>query len=298
MNKLPLLFCRADIRRLSYSEGSDVIYAVGLHGVSQFEAYQINVKTGEMLKQSSKSFPSGFSGDLLLLADDTAAAMDSSGTTFVVIGFQDGEIGLHPTRVPELVQDSSGAAVIYPSEIPGMCVLKLGRSIILIKVTNDGKVEVMDKLDHGTAVSDSLPFSEGQEAFAVVQHAAGKIILTVKQNNDWSSNLLEDTIQMDNQRGLVHQVFLNTYIRTDRSNGFRVLIVMEDDSLLLLQQGAIVWSREDGLASIIDVTASELPVEKDGVSVAKVEHGLLEWLEVGYLIYLYESCIHGIRHIS
>ncbi|MBA0681206.1 hypothetical protein Goari_012860 [Gossypium aridum] len=84
---------------------------------------------------------------------------------------------------------------------------------------------------------------------------------------------------MDQQRGFVHKVFINNYIRTDRSHGFRALIVMEDHSLLLLQQGAIVWSREDGLASIIDVTTSELPVEKAGVSVAKVELNLFEWLK-------------------
>ncbi|KAJ0962597.1 hypothetical protein J5N97_027719 [Dioscorea zingiberensis] len=60
---------------------------------------------------------------------------------------------------------------------------------------------------------------------------------------------------------------------------------MEDHSLLLVQQGEIVWSREDGLASIVDSTTSELPVEKDGVSVAKVEENLLEWLK-GHMLKL------------
>lgn len=36
----------------------------------------------------------------------------------------------------------------------------------------------------------------------------------------------------------------------------------------------------DGLASVIDVTTSELPIEKHGVSVAKVEQNLFEWLKV------------------
>ncbi|CAI8599966.1 unnamed protein product [Vicia faba] len=63
---------------------------------------------------------------------------------------------------------------------------------------------------------------------------------------------------------------------TDRSHGFRALMVMEDHSLLLVQKGEIVWSREDGLSSVVDVTTSELPVEKDGVSVAKVEQNLFE----------------------
>jgi hypothetical protein len=102
----------------------------------------------------------------------------------------------------------------------------------------------------------------------------------VKQGHDWNSDLLKERIKLNQQRGFVHKVFMNNYVRTDKSHGFRALIVMEDHSLLLLQQGAIVWSREDGLASIIGVTTSELPVEKKGVSVAKVEQNLFEWLKV------------------
>ncbi|MED6123413.1 hypothetical protein PIB30_048954 [Stylosanthes scabra] len=62
-------------------------------------------------------------------------------------------------------------------------------------------------------------------------------------------------------------------------------MVMEDHSLLLVQQGEIVWSREDGLASVVDVTTSELPVQKEGVSVAKVEQNLFEWLK-GHMLKL------------
>lgn len=73
---------------------------------------------------------------------------------------------------------------------------------------------------------------------------------------------------------------MNSYVRTDHSHGFRALIVTEDHSLMLLLQGEIVWTREEGLlASIVDVTTSELPLEKDGVSVAEVEHNLVEWLQ-------------------
>ena len=64
------------------------------------------------------------------------------------------------------------------------------------------------------------------------------------------------------------------------SHGFRALVIAEDHSLALLQQGEIVWSREDGLAEIIDETTVELPLEMDGISVAEVEHNLFEWLKV------------------
>ena len=137
-----------------------------------------------------------------------------------------------------------------------------------------------DAINHATVISDALSFSEDRQAFALVQHGDSDIHLDVKQNHDWSSDLLKERIKLNQQRGFVHRVFMNSYVRTDKSHGFRALIVMEDHSLLLLEQGEIVWSREDGLASIIGVTTSELPVGKEGVSVAKVEQNLFEWLKV------------------
>ncbi|KAL0410006.1 UNVERIFIED_CONTAM: ER membrane protein complex subunit [Sesamum latifolium] len=274
-----------DIQQLIYPDGSEIIYAVGLLGFSRFDAFQLNVKSGELLKHNNMLFPAGFSGDLSFVTDDTAVALDSTGKILVVIRFQDGKISFHQTHVSQLIEDISGAAAIVPSKIPGMFTLKIDASVIFIEVINESKLKVVHKIGHANAVSNSLSLPEGQQAVALIQHGDGKILLTVKLGNDWMPNLIEETIQMDRQRGLVHKVFINSYVRTDRSNGFRVLIVMEDHSLLLLQQGEIVWSREDGLASVIDVKASELPVEKDGVSVAKVEHSLFEWLK-GHLLKL------------
>ncbi|PIN21465.1 hypothetical protein CDL12_05810 [Handroanthus impetiginosus] len=274
-----------DIHQIIYPDGSDKIYAVGFLGFSEVAAYQLNVKSGELSKPSNLLFPAGFSGDLSFVTDETAVAMDSTGTILVAIHFQDGQIRLHQTPVSQIIQDFSGTAVILSSKIPGMFILKIDSSVAFIRVINEGKLEVVDKLGHTNSISDSLPLSDSQEAFALVQHGDGKILLTVKLSGDWTSNLVEETIQMDHQRGIVDKVFINSYVRMDRSNGFRFLIVMADHSLLLLQQGEIVWSREDGLASIVDVKASELPVEKDGVSVAKVEHNLYEWLK-GHLLKL------------
>ena len=64
------------------------------------------------------------------------------------------------------------------------------------------------------------------------------------------------------------------------SHGFRALVIAEDHSLAILQQGEIVWSREDGLAEFIDATTTELSLERDGVSVVKVEHNLFEWMKI------------------
>ncbi|CAK9136391.1 unnamed protein product [Ilex paraguariensis] len=275
-----------DAQLLFRPHGSDVIHAVGLHGLTQFGAYLLNAKNGELLKHDSTAFPGGFSGEISFVTSDTFVALDATRSTLVTISIRGGKISFQQTHVSDLVQDFSGMAVILPTKLTGIFAVRMNRLIVFIKVTDDGRLEVVDKKDHVAAVSDALPVSEGQQVFGLIQNEGGKIHLTAKICNDMRANLLEESIEMDHhQRGLVHKVFINNYIRTDRSHGFRALIVMEDHSLLLLQQGEIVWNREDGLASIIDVSTSELPVEKDGVSVAKVEHNLFEWLK-GHLLKL------------
>ena len=242
--------------------------------------YQINARNGQLLKHESAAFSGGFLGEVSSVSSETVVALDSTGSILLTISFQNGKISFQQTPISNLVENSLGPAVIIPSSVTGIFAIKTNAITIFIRVIGEGKLEVVEKTNHETAVSDALSISEGQQAFALIQHAGSEIHLTVKLAHDWDGNLLNESVRMDQRRGLVHKVFINNYIRTDRSYGFRVLIVMEDHSLLLLQQGEIVWSREDGLASIIDVTISELPVERDGVSVAKVEHNLFEWLKV------------------
>ncbi|KAK1265430.1 hypothetical protein QJS04_geneDACA019405 [Acorus gramineus] len=137
-----------------------------------------------------------------------------------------------------------------------------------MKLTGGNKIELAEKIVDPAAVSDALILSDGQQTFATLQQDESTIHLTGKLVDDLRSRLLKDSIEMDLQRGLIQKVFINYYVWTDRSDGLRALVVMEDHSLHLLQQGDIVWSREDGLALIIDVTTSELPLEKECVSVA------------------------------
>ncbi|KAJ4949952.1 hypothetical protein NE237_026784 [Protea cynaroides] len=263
---------------------SDIIYAVGFVGSSQFQTYQFNAKTGELLKQSVAAFHGGFSGEISFASDDILVALDATGSHLVLILYQD-EISFHQTYISDLVPDSSGVERILPTKLTGIFALKTDSSVVFLRLIGEYKLEVVEKINSAAAFSDALSFSEGQKAFGLVQHVGSRIQLVVKLDNDWNSNLLEESVEIDPQKGLVQKIFINNYMRTDKSYGFRALIVMEDHSLMLLQQGVIVWTREDGLASIIDVTTAELPVEKEGVSVSKVEHNLFEWLK-GHILKL------------
>lgn len=267
------------VQQLILPSGSDVVYAVGFSGSSHLNTYIINTKDGELLKHHSVSFPGGFDGELFVITSDKLVALDATRSILILISITNGEMNLQLAHISDLVQGYYGTSMILPLKLSGIFAVKMNAFVAIIKATDEGKLEVLETIDHAAAVSDALPLSEGQQAFVVVQQRGSEINLSVKLSNDPTNILLKESIVMDHERGSVQKIFINNYIRTDKSYGFRALIVMEDHSLLLLQQGAVVWNREDGLASIIGVATSELPVEKDGVSVAKVEHSLFEWLQ-------------------
>ena len=242
--------------------------------------YQLNAKNGELLNNDHKTLACDTFGELLSVSGDKFVVLDKTRSKILTLNIKNGGISYKQKPISDLIKDSSGQAVILPLRLPELFALRINSHVLLIKVTNEGELVLVDKIDNAAAVSDALSISEGQHAFAFVQHEDSKIHLFVKDVNDWNGDLLKERVVIDHQRGNIDKIFINNYVRTDRSYGFRALMVMEDHSLLLVQQGEIVWSREDGLASVVDVTASELPVEKEGVSVAKVEQNLFEWLKV------------------
>ncbi|XP_077210891.1 catalytics [Tasmannia lanceolata] len=274
-----------EIQQVFQPLDSEFIYAVGFVGSSQFVAFHIDAKSGDIINQISEDFPGGFSGDALFISDNMLVALDATRSIIVSARFQHGEISFHQTYISDIVHDFSGIATILPLKFTGMFAIRISSCVALIRVGGENKLEVMEKVNDPVAISNALSLSEGVQAFAMVQHEETKISLTVKSDDDLRSELLKESMKMANQRGSVQKVFINNYVRTDKSNGFRALLVMEDHSLLLIQQGEVVWSREDGLASVVDMTTSELPVEREGVSVAKVEHNLFEWLK-GHLLKL------------
>ncbi|PPD66978.1 hypothetical protein GOBAR_DD36144 [Gossypium barbadense] len=237
------------VQQVIQPPGSNLIYVVGFASSSLFEMYQINALNGELLKQESAAFSGGFLGEVSHVFSETVVALDSTGLILLTISFQNGKISFHQMPISNLVKDSFGPAKIIPSSVTGIFAIKMNAVTIVIRVKDESKLEVVEKTNHETSISDALSISEGQQAFALVQHASHEIHLRVKLAHNWDDNLLKESVKMDQHRGLVHK------------------------------------SREDGLASIIDVTTSELPVERDGVSVAKVEHNLFEWLK-GHMLKL------------
>ncbi|URD98088.1 hypothetical protein MUK42_31186 [Musa troglodytarum] len=241
-----------EIQQIFQPHDSDIINAVGFVGSSEFAVYQISYRTGEVMQQSKASFESGFCGEASLVFDNLVVALDASKSSLVSISFKNEVINFHQINLSDLVPDFSGKVTLLPLKFNGMLAIEIASSVLLLRVKGPNELEFVEKISHPFAVSDALALSKEQQAFAILQHDESKIHFKVKSDNDLRNEILKETIQMDSQRGNIEK---------------------------------IVWSREDGLASIVDSTTSELPVEKEGVSVAEVEHNLFEWLK-GHLLKL------------
>ncbi|KAF6983156.1 hypothetical protein CFC21_001422 [Triticum aestivum] len=268
-----------EIKQVVQSPDNDIVYVVGIAGSSKLAVYQLNAKTGEIVKDAQESLPDGLCGEILLGSSNVLVALDETRSALFIVDFKGESISYNKVQISEFVQDFSGTVKLLPLISNGIIALQSSSTVSLLKLKGMDGLEVIHSFDQPASVSDALTITEKDEAFAVVQHVGSQIEFIVKVTSDLTNEIIREKVDIDQHRGSVQKVFLNNYVRTDKSHGFRALVVMEDHSILLIQQGAVVWSREDGLASIVDVMTSELPVEKDGVSVADVEHNLFEWLK-------------------
>ncbi|KAL5202087.1 hypothetical protein ABZP36_013039 [Zizania latifolia] len=274
-----------EIKQVLQSPENDILYVVGIAGSSKLNLYQLNAKTGEVVKHIQESFPGALCGETILGSHNVLVALDETRSGLFLIEFKGESINYNKVHISDLVQDLSGRVKLLPLMSNGIIALQASSTVSLLKLKGIDGLEVIQSFEQPAAVSNALTITEKDEGFAVVRHMGSEIEFIVKFTSDVSNEVIREKINIDQHRGNIQKVFLNNYIRTDKSHGFRALLVLEDHSLLLVQQGNVVWSREDGLASIIDVTTSELPVEKDGVSVANVEHNLFEWLK-GHMLKL------------
>ncbi|KAH9300827.1 hypothetical protein KI387_012410, partial [Taxus chinensis] len=244
------------IESIRVSPDGESIYAVGFIGKLTVASWTVNPLNGQIMKHEVATFPKALSLDKLIVTKNTLVALDSARSTIVTSDIAKGELTLHQTAISTIFEDFSFEAQLLPLKFIDTFALRVESHILLIKIGNTcSDLHLLEKVSEPAVISDGLSLSPGQQAFAVMQHLEkNKASLTIFLDNGEKSEVLRETIEQDSQRGLI-------------------------------QKGEVVWSREDGLASIVDVTTAELPLERDGVSVAEVEHNLFEWLK-GHLLKL------------
>ncbi|MCO5605408.1 hypothetical protein L7F22_059592 [Adiantum nelumboides] len=261
------------------------IYGIGLVGTSGFFAWEIDAKTGHLNSKNQISFQGELSFEELVVTDSSVIGLDCKCENIVFSSLNlTGQQVPHMVSIKGLIPSGEGRPRLLET-LEGFFALQFSNQITFMKLGSLlNNVEIVQNFEGFSITSKAVELPGNKAALSLVQHVtADKIALHIVTNEAGEIKVSSELVDSDIQKGFVQKAYLNTYVRNDRSHGFRVLIVTDDASLSLFQQGEVVWNREDGLALIIEASTAELPLEKDGVSVAKVEHGLVEWLKGHWL---------------
>lgn len=285
------LFCSKNIfiEKVVLAPEEGKAYGLGFFGIMGVALVEIDLKTGDLSDLKSAELSSMLSTEHLHVTSDYAVALQSDAESLVVALINSHkELIVVETPVSSILTNPGTSLKLLSTNLEGVISLSSDDQTVILKVDpTTGKLSLVERLTGAVAVSDSLSVLDDKYATAIVEFSeegsAQNVFNLRVKGNDFSDEVQKETVKLPSHRGFIQKAFLNAYVRTDRSHGFRALVVGEDDSLSLLQQGEVVWTREDGLASIVDASPAELPLEKDGVSVAEVEHDLAEWLKVAFL---------------
>lgn len=274
------------IRQIKVSADGAELYAAGFLGTSGLAVATVDIRTGGIKTVRQFHFSGILSTDTLVLGESVVVALNTEGSTILSADFMGDESTrrLKETPVGSLFSPTSKNAVLLPLKVEGAIALGIKSKTVILRISSAGNFDIVGTVKQPGAVSDSLVVGDGKHAVAAFRsesfNSSHHTFSFQVDAADWTGELAKDVVLLPYHRGSIQKIFLNSYTRMDRSLGFRALVVGQDSSLSLLQQGEVVWAREDGLGSIIDTNIAELPTEKEGVSVSKVEHGLVEWLKV------------------
>lgn len=234
--------------------------------------------------QEAATIKANICTDELVVTKHSIVALDCEGKTIFT-----GHIGpvksfsIHRTLIRDIVPDAFGKARLLKSTIEGVFLLRFIDQIVFIRIgSSDHDLKVLEIFERPAFISNSLELPGNKTAVMLVQHVGlseeRKVAIRVITREGEKDETLSDVLDLDCERGLVQQIHISGYIRKDRSCGFRALLVMEDQSIVFVQNSKIIWTREDGLAAIVDAMAVELPETRFEVSRPTVAHRY--WLKV------------------
>eukprot|EP00250_Pteridium_aquilinum_P012532 c20782_g1_i1 orf=468-3470(-) len=271
-----------NIKKVVQSDDKKNLYGVGFVGSSGFSVWDLDAKTGHLNSRKLVSFQGDLSIENLVITDFSAIGIDAKGQNIAIVSIKHiDQPVIHVASIKHLIPGGLGKPHLLEETLDGIFALQFSNQITLVKLgSSHHDLEVVQTFEGPAAISKGVELPGSKGALSVVQQVTDeKITVHILMDEGGERKVYSELVQLGPQKGLVQGAYVNDYIRHDRSHGFRVLIVTEDSSLSLLQQGEVVWSREDGLAGIIEASTAELPLEKEGVSVAQVEHSLVEWLK-------------------
>ncbi|XP_077559498.1 ER membrane protein complex subunit 1 [Haemaphysalis longicornis] len=275
----------ADLVKYDVNSHAGELTAVEVHAGSHVIVTVYNLRNGGMKTSPRVSAPwITVRTDCLLVGHKYWTCLDSEVPTLRVMAlgesaaFRDvplSSLGIQlddPTSVPVLERVESPLA---SHEDPYVALRMPGRGgYALLRITKAG-VELAKIFPRATQIASMVndctsPTCSSLIGFVERGETGTSKISLFELGGNWQERAdLEGQFAIPPTTANATSIHLLPFLRKDQSRSYKILVIAEDDAVLLFQQqGRLLWSREEALASVIGAQFIDLPLSETD---AKIE---------------------------
>ncbi|KAG2493104.1 hypothetical protein HYH03_008767 [Edaphochlamys debaryana] len=208
------------------------------------------------------------------------AALSSDLSALCVSHLTDGvlESTLSCTQLVELVPQSSGGPWRVAATSSGFLLLSAdpgAPGAVLLSEEPGTPIKLLRYFPDVVSASREVQTEAGRHVALMHVDADGRLRLMVASTSTGDVTLEESFPAVPAHGRVVGQpdppqpiaLALGAFRKKDKSTGYRALVSLDSGSLALLQQGVIVWSRDESLASVEEALFADLPAAASDSSV-------------------------------
>ena len=153
------------------------------------------------------------------------------------------------------------ARLVSPG-IEGQLALQVGGYQWVLGVKGEEGVQVLEQ--SGRAVWSKGALDGGREVVVSVGGRGKELDVVCSGVDGTEMREMKQVVVLEEDKGMPQRIGVHFVSKPDGTIGYRIAVVMEDDSILLIQQnGAVVWVREEALASIAALEYLDLPAGQE-----------------------------------
>mmetsp|Transcript_70430 Transcript_70430/g.223153 ORF Transcript_70430/g.223153 Transcript_70430/m.223153 type:complete len:981 (-) Transcript_70430:53-2995(-) len=231
-------------------------------GTPGLAAIRLTLDSGDVVLASSVRTSSAPVLPVVLAPDHKAVALDAAGATLSVMSFGKKSASIKETSMASLAPGAKGARLT--ADALGDLVLAAAADRTLLISTADATPAVSKEIPGAAAVTPARSTKGGLVVGVVAIGDAGGSFTVLSEEG---GAVLQETFPLKSADvGVATSAWLNEYERKDGTMGYRALVVAEDHSMTLVQQGSVVWTREEGLAAVVDTHIVDLPTPSEATA--------------------------------
>ncbi|XP_064423799.1 ER membrane protein complex subunit 1 [Latimeria chalumnae] len=257
---------------LVYSSGQGTVFVLGVMPRVHLVITAFSVEDGEIVKQVTveASWLEKLQDACAVVGQGTLVCVDANTQSLFTLDLET-ETELKPHSLQSLdleLGDGFQPKIICTQPSPAM--MPRAQFFLQLSPTHYALLQNQDGL-----MSSLRDFPQVElVAFATTSDRTVAAVLTEKNKMTYSINLYSAnsgrrlldttlTINLELWSGPPERLFVQPFLKKDDSVGYRVLVQMEDHTLIFLSQpGRVLWAREEALAEVVTMEMVDLPLTR------------------------------------